>query len=62
MDLTGKKLKNAMRYADAAKARFVAVVGENELKSGQIEMKEMATGLVKSVSLDRIIDELQKNP
>jgi histidyl-tRNA synthetase len=61
MDLTGKKLKNALRYADAAKVRYVAVVGENELKSGMVELKEMATGQVKHLSIDRLLHELQKN-
>lgn len=61
MDMMGKKLKNAMRYADAAHVRYVAVIGDNELTSGQIELKEMATGKINSFSLDRIVHELQKN-
>lgn len=61
MDLTGKKLKNAMRYADAIAARYVTVIGENELESGKIEIKEMDTGNIKSLALDRLVDELQKN-
>lgn len=60
IDLSGKKLKNAMRYADQAQVRYVAVVGDNELKTGQIELKEMATGIVRNVSIDRLVDELQK--
>ena len=62
MDLTGKKLKNAMRYADAMKVRYVTVIGENELKTSQIELKEMATGMTKTLSIDRIANELPKNP
>jgi histidyl-tRNA synthetase len=61
MDLSGKKLKNAMRYADAARTRFVAVVGDNELRTSQIALKEMATGNIKNLSLDRLIHELQEN-
>lgn len=61
MDLTGKKLKNAMRYADSLAARYVAVIGENELESGKIEIKEMASGNIKSLPLNRLADELQKN-
>ncbi len=61
MDLSGKKLQKAMRYANATGVRYVAVVGDNELKSGQIELKEMASGQVKHIPLDRLIDELQKN-
>lgn len=61
MDLTGKKLKNALRYAAASGARFVMVVGENELKTEKVEIKEMATGMTKIVPLNRLMDELQKN-
>ncbi len=61
MDLTGKKLKNAMRYADQIGARFTTVIGESELESGTIELKEMASGENKSIPLNRLLDELQKN-
>lgn len=61
MDMTGKKLKNAMRYANTIGARFVAVIGENEIKSKKIELKEMATGMSQSFPIDRLIDELRKN-
>ncbi|MCH9627591.1 MAG: Histidine--tRNA ligase [Chlamydiales bacterium] len=61
MDLTGKKLKQAMRYADASGARFVTVIGENELESNTIELKEMSSGTQQSIPLNRLIDALQKN-
>ncbi len=61
MDFSGKKLKNAMRYADSIAARYVAVIGENELASEKIEIKEMVSGNVKSLPLNRLVDELQKN-
>lgn len=44
MDFSGRKLNKVMQYADQIQARFVAVVGENELKEDKIELKEMATG------------------
>jgi histidyl-tRNA synthetase len=61
MDFSGKKLKQALRYGGAAKIRFVAVVGEQELQTGKIELKEMATGTTQTFSLDRLADALQKN-
>lgn len=54
MDFSGKKLKNAMRYADQMKARFVIVMGEEELKSGQLQLKEMETGNVETVSIENL--------
>ncbi len=61
MDFSGKKLKGAMRYADAIKAHYVAVIGDQELASGQIDLKEMATGSLKKIPIDRLAHELQKN-
>lgn len=62
MDMTGRKLKSAMRYADAIHARFVAVIGENELKTGLVELKEMASGItLNPVPLERLLDGIRKN-
>ena len=61
MDMTGKKLKQSMRYADAIKARFVTVIGENELQSGQLELKEMETGNTTTLAIEKLKDELHKN-
>jgi histidyl-tRNA synthetase len=44
MDLSERKLNKVMQYADQIKAKYVAVVGDNELKSQEIELKEMSTG------------------
>ncbi|MEZ5315426.1 MAG: histidine--tRNA ligase [Chlamydiales bacterium] len=55
------KLRNSMRYADIIGAKYTVVIGENEINSGKVEMKEMASGNIKSLPLDRLLDELQKN-
>lgn len=44
MDYSGKKLNKIMQYANAIAAQFVAVVGDEELKSNEVELKQMATG------------------
>ena len=41
---TGAKVSKALEYADAAKISFAAVIGENEVKSGTVQIKEMQTG------------------
>lgn len=45
MELNDRKLNKSMQYADQIKASYVAVVGDNELESKEIELKEMATGI-----------------
>ncbi len=54
MDFSGKKLNKVMQYADQIKARFVAVLGENELRTGTVSLKEMATGLKKELSINQL--------
>jgi histidyl-tRNA synthetase len=51
-----RSLKGAMKGADKSGARFVAVVGDSERESGEIELKRMSDGTSISVK----ISELQK--
>jgi len=44
IDYSRKKIGKAMQLANQMKARFVAVVGDNELKKREVELKEMSTG------------------
>ena len=39
-----------MRTADRLRARFVTVIGDNELASGSLKLKHMATGAETIVS------------
>jgi histidyl-tRNA synthetase len=54
MDFTGKKLGKIMQQADQMGVRFVAVIGENEIKSGEVDLKEMATGAVMKAPLNNL--------
>lgn len=61
MDLSGRKLGKVMQYANQIQARYVIVVGEEELKTQEIQLKDMRSGkslkiplqdLTKVLSLD----------
>lgn len=43
-DLMDRSLKAQMKYADKTGARFVVVIGDNEVESGNIMVKDMAGG------------------
>ncbi|MBR2290373.1 MAG: histidine--tRNA ligase [Clostridia bacterium] len=43
-DLLERSFKSQMKYADKIEARNLIVIGENELKSGTVKIKNMATG------------------
>ncbi len=46
-----RALKGAMKSADKAKARYVIVLGDKEITSGEVELKTMSTGVTKSIRI-----------
>jgi len=58
-DYENKSLKGAMRKANDLKAKYVLIMGDDELKKGTITVKNMASGEQKEVRLEGIIGELK---
>lgn len=54
MDLSGRKLNKSMNYANQIGAMYVAVVGDKELESGEVDLKEMSSGLTTKVPLKQL--------
>lgn len=54
LDLSKKKVKQAMQEANAVLAKFVLVLGENELKEGRVQVKEMSSGQNIAMSLEAV--------
>jgi histidyl-tRNA synthetase len=64
MDFSGKKLNKVMQYANEINARFIAVIGDEEIKNQEVELKEMSTGLKTKAplyNLSRILEVEQKS-
>ncbi len=59
--LNDKKLKAKMKYADKLKIPYVIVIGEDEITSGTVKVKNMETGEEKQSKLiaEEIIDKLK---
>lgn len=57
-DVAGRSLKAQMKYADKIGARFSMVVGDEELKSGKAQLKNMATGEQSEVALDELVQRI----
>ncbi len=55
-----RSLKGAMKAADKSRARYVIVLGESELASGEFELKHMASGSTSSVTLTSLVQTLQQ--
>lgn len=53
-----RALKGAMKGADKSGARYVIVIGDSEISSGSVELKEMKTGATSSVKIDSLLTAL----
>lgn len=53
-----RALKGAMKGADKSGAKYVIVVGESEISSETVELKEMKTGSTSSVKIDSLLEAL----
>ena len=59
MDFSGKSLKAQMRRAGKLGARFVVIVGEEELARNVAQLKDMDNGNQEEVAFDRLEEELR---
>ena len=56
-DTVGRGIKAQMKYANKIGAEYVVVIGDNELESGTVQLKNMRTGELTDMSLDSLADE-----
>ncbi len=61
MDLSGKTMKAKFKESDRYKSKFVIVIGEDEVKSGDLTIKDTLTKEEKKVNYDNLIDFLDTN-
>lgn len=59
MDYENRKLKAQMKDADRKNARYTIVLGDDELSSEAVDIKEMATGDSKNVKFYELIEFLE---
>ncbi|MBM3244048.1 MAG: histidine--tRNA ligase, partial [Candidatus Omnitrophica bacterium] len=58
MDYEGKSIKGAMRKAGELKARYVVLIGEDEIQKRIVTLKDMLTGKQKELTESDLIKEL----
>ena len=58
-DLKGRSMKAQMQEANRQEARFVAIVGDDELAAGEVQLKDMETGEQSSVRLEDIPERVK---
>ena len=55
-----RTLKSAMKVADKSGAKFVLIIGDSELESGNAQIKDMRTGQATSVTLASLVSTLSQ--
>lgn len=58
--LRGKKINKALSQAEASRATFALIIGEDELKNGMAQLKEMQTRNTTTFSLSTLSQEIEK--
>jgi histidyl-tRNA synthetase len=59
MDHTGRGVKAQFKYADKIGARYVLTLGEDEIASGKMQVKDMISGVEKGIVLETVTDYLK---
>ena len=54
------KIKAQLKSADRLKARYVAYIGDDELKNNTINLKFMATGEQVHIDLAKLVEQFKK--
>ncbi|KIL46102.1 histidine--tRNA ligase [Jeotgalibacillus campisalis] len=61
MDTLNRKMKAQIKSADRLKAKYVAILGEDELNEGSIVVKNMETGHQENVPFEKLVDYLKQS-
>ena len=62
IDYDARSAKSQMKRADRTGARYVIIVGGDELARGEVTVKQMASGEQRSVGRDALVDALTRRP
>ena len=60
MDHCARSVKAQMKYANKSEARFTLVLGDNELKNGKANLRDMKEGAEHKIELENIVGEMEK--
>ncbi len=60
VDLSRKKLKKILSYADNLETKYVVLVGKRDLEQGKVTLKDMGSGEQELVHVDEIVQKLQE--
>ncbi len=59
-EYTGRSVKAQFRYADKIGAKRVVVIGDSEIESGEVNIKNLATGEQEKIKLSEIVNYIME--
>lgn len=60
LEMTDRKLKKSLDYANRLRIPYVVILGENELESGRVRIKDMIKGSEIGVCLDELAEKVRE--
>lgn len=54
------KMKKQMGYADSENIPYVAIIGENEIAEGTVNLKDMVSGTQEKLTVPQLVEKFQK--
>lgn len=57
-DFTGRSLKSQMKLADKYGAKFVLIIGDDEVAKGIVTLRDMITKEQKEIAFDKVAEEI----
>lgn len=60
LDFAGRSMKAQFKAANRRKARFVITIGDNEVETGQVKVKDMITGHQADMDMNKVGEQIEK--
>jgi histidyl-tRNA synthetase len=60
MDFLDRKVKAQMKSADRLQAKYVVVIGDTELETGKVALKNLSTGTQTELTFEEIVENVEQ--
>ena len=61
VNIENQKLGKKFKYADNLKVRYVAILGEDEIKNNKVTLKDMVSGEQEMLTIEETIEKIKRN-
>ena len=59
MDIMGRKMAKALKFASSARARYAVIIGAKEMDQGAVTLRDMVTGDQELVPVDGLVQRIK---